>query len=251
MIETAEESERGIEQPRRAVPTRWSTAVAVVAASAIVMWGGYGHHWSWTGISAKSATLWDWLNLLMLPIAVAILPLWVSRHTRVGRRHKAIGLSVLVAFAVVVVAGYTIPWGWTGFVGNKLWDWLELLVLPLTVALIPVALDLRDNWGARHSFVAMTLLAAFLVVVLGGYLGDWGWTGFRGNTLWNWLHLWLLPLLIPLLLVWLRPLAMTGVVMLDEDKRTKFPGARPGGGAARTDPDEPLPAPAVEGRDSQ
>ena len=233
MIETAGESERGVEQPRRTVPTRWSTAVAVVVAFAIVMWGGYGHHWSWTGINAKSATLWDWLNLLMLPIAVAILPLWVSRHTRVGRRHKAIGLSLLVAFAVVVVAGYTIPWGWTGFVGNKLWDWLQLLVLPFTVALIPVVLDLRDNWSARHSFVAMTLLAAFLVVVLGGYIGDWGWTGFRGNTLWNWLHLWLLPLLIPLLLVWLRPLAMTGVVMLDEDQRTKVPGATPGGATAR------------------
>ena len=142
---------------------RWYTAVAVVVAFAIVMWGGYGRHWSWTGINPKSATLWDWLNLLMLPIAVAILPLWVSRHTRVGKRHKVIGLSLLGVFAVVVVAGYTVPWGWTGFVGNKLWDWLELLVLPLTVALIPVVLEMRESGGARHSLVAMTLLAAFVV----------------------------------------------------------------------------------------
>jgi hypothetical protein len=150
-----------------------------------------------------------------------------------------------------VVAGYTIPWGWTGFLGNKLWDWLELLVLPLTVALIPVVLDLRDNWGARHSLVAMTVLGAFIVVVLGGYLGHWGWTGFRGNTLWNWLHLWLLPLLIPLLIVWLRPLAMSGVVVVDEDQRAKFPVARTRGSAAQTARDEPAPAPTVDEHESR
>src|SRR5436305_15212526 len=101
MIEAAGQSGGRMEHPRRAMSLRWSTAVAVVAAFAIVLWGGYGRHWSWTGISGKSATLWDWLNLLMLPIAVAILPLWFTRHTRVGKRHKAIGLLVLVAFAVL------------------------------------------------------------------------------------------------------------------------------------------------------
>lgn len=241
-----------MDRPRHTGSMRWSTAVAVVAAFAIVMWGGYGRHWSWTGINAKSATLWDWLNLLMLPIAVAILPLWASRRTRVGKRHKAIGLSLLVVFAVIVVAGYTVPWGWTGFVGNKLWDWLELLVLPFTVALIPVVLDLRDNWGSRHSLVATTLLAAFIVVVLGGYLGHWGWTGFRGNTLWNWLHLWLLPLLIPLLIVvWLKPLAMSGVVRLDGHEESNAPVAGTAGDAAQTGGDEARPASTVEGRETR
>jgi hypothetical protein len=250
MIGAADQSEGRVERPRRTASMRSSTAVAVVAAFAIVMWGGYGRHWSWTGINPKSATLWDWLNLLMLPIAVAILPLWVSRRTRVGKRHKAIGLSLLAVFAVVVVAGYTVPWGWTGFVGNKLWDWLELLVLPLTVALIPVVLELRDNWGARHSLAALTLLGAFVVVVLGGYLGDWGWTGFRGNTLWNWLHLWLLPLLIPLLIiVWLKPLAMSGVVRLDEQPESNTPIAGTASGAGQNGGDEELAEPAVEGRE--
>ena len=243
MIEAADQSESRVEQPRSPASRRRSTAVAVVAALAIILWGGYGRHWSWTGINGKSATLWDWLNLLMLPIAVAVLPLWLSRRTRVGTPHKAIGLSLFVAFAVLVVAGYTIPWGWTGFTGNKLWDWLELLVLPLTVAFIPLVLELRGNWAARHSFVAVTLLVAFMVVVLGGYLGDWAWTGFRGNTLWNWLHLWLLPLLIPLLIiVWLRPLAMSGVVTLDDDQQ---PESRAAGGAAKTAPVRPRSEPAV------
>jgi hypothetical protein len=245
MIEGAHHSEDRMGHPRRALSVRRSTAVAVVAAFALVIWGGYGRHWSWTGINAKSATLWDWLNLLMLPIAVAILPLWLSGRTRIGRRHTAIGMSVLVAFAVLVIAGYTVPWAWTGFVGNKLWDWLELLVLPLTVALIPVVLDLRDSWTARHSFLALTFLVAFMVVVLGGYLGDWGWTGFRGNTLWNWLHLWLLPLLIPLVvIVWLKPLAMSGVVTLDENRQAMTPVAN--AGAAPQSTGETRPTAAVE-----
>lgn len=249
MIEAADQPDSRAEQPRRAASMRRSTAVAIVAAFAIVIWGGYGSHWSWTGINGKSATLWDWLNLLMLPIAVAVLPLWLSRRTRVGRRHKAIGLSLLAAFAVLVVAGYTIPWGWTGFTGNKLWDWLELLVLPLTVAFIPLALELRGSWTTRHSFTALALLVAFTVAVLGGYLGDWAWTGFRGNTLWNWLHLWLLPLLLPLLIiVWLRPLAMSGVVMLDQEQE---PESRARSGAAPSAADEPRSAPVGEERDTR
>jgi hypothetical protein len=32
-------------------------------------------------------------------------------------------------------------------------------------------------------------------------VGNWKWTGFRGNTLWDWLHLLLLPLLLPMIVV--------------------------------------------------
>ena len=37
----------------------------------------------------------------------------------------------------------------------------------------------------------------FLALVLAGYLAHWRWTGFTGNTVWDWLHLLLLPLLVP------------------------------------------------------
>ena len=33
-----------------------------VAALVIVVYGGYGEHWSWTGINGTTATLWDWLH---------------------------------------------------------------------------------------------------------------------------------------------------------------------------------------------
>lgn len=204
-------------QPRRGLVIRTSVVVAVIAAFAVALWGGYGRHWSWTGINGSTATLWDWLHLLLLPLAVGILPLWLSRRTRLPRRHKVLGSSLLLVFVVLVVAGYTIPWAWTGFVGNKLWDWLELLVLPLAVALSPLIFELRSNWTTTHLVVGTLAMAAFVVVVLGGYLGGWGWTGFKGNTLWNWLHLWLLPLLIPAFVVpLLRPRAMSGVKVLDQ-----------------------------------
>lgn len=222
MIDSAGQSQGLMDQHRRATLVRRSVVLAAVVALAIALWGGYGSHWAWTGINGHTATLWDWLHLLLLPIAVGILPLWLSRRTRLPRRHKLLGVALSFAFALLVLAGYTIPWAWTGFVGNRLWDWLELLVLPLAVALTPVMFELRGNWTARYSLVAVAALAAFAVVVLGGYLGGWAWTGFRGNTFWDWLHLWLLPLLIPALVVpALRPRAMSGVVVLDEGEQAK------------------------------
>lgn len=218
MIYGGEQAGGGAERRRRGKWMWPPAAAAAAAAFAVILWGGYGRHWSWTGINGKTATLWDWLHLLLLPVAVGILPLWLSRRARVPRRHEVLGLCLLLGFAVLVLAGYTIPWGWTGFVGNRLWDWLELLVLPLAVALSPLVLELRDTWTRRYSFVALAAAAAFAVVVIGGYVGDWGWTGFRGNTLWNWLQLWFLPLLIPAVVVpALLPRAMTGVVLLEDD----------------------------------
>jgi hypothetical protein len=41
-----------------------------------------------------------------------------------------------------VVAGYLVPLAWTGFPGNTLWDWLQLLLLPFVVPtfLLPAAI---------------------------------------------------------------------------------------------------------------
>src|SRR2546421_6810503 len=110
---------------RRRVVRRTSLAMALFAL-AVVLYGGYGHHWHWTGINGHTATLWDWLHLLLLPVVVSVLPFWLSRRTRVGRRHKVLGTALLSVFLVLVLVGYTVPWGWTGFSGNRLWDWLEL-----------------------------------------------------------------------------------------------------------------------------
>jgi hypothetical protein len=182
-------------------PARSALLALGLAAVAVVLWAGYGHRWSWTGINGHTATLWDWLHLLLLPLAFALLPILLNERAEVRREHKLAGSVALLGLVIFVVAGYDVPWSWTGFSGNSLWDWLELLALPLAVALVPLTDDIRRSWGRRHSLAAAAALAAFVVALIGGYAGHWAWTGFHGNTLWDWLHLLLLPLLLPTLIV--------------------------------------------------
>ena len=170
--------------------------VAAVLAFAVVLWGGYSHNWRWTGINGQTATLWDWLHLLLLPMAVALLPIWLTRKAKLDPLIKRIALAGGAVFAVIVLCGYLIPWAWTGFTGNSLWDWLNLVALPLAVALTPLAVEIREGWTSRHTALGLSCAAAFAVIVLCGYVIPWAWTGFTGNTLWDWLHLLLPPLLL-------------------------------------------------------
>lgn len=197
--------------------SRIRVAVLAIVVFAVVLWGGYVEHWSWTGINRHTATLWDWLHLLLLPAVLAILPLWMSRKTRLTERHKRWSLIAFSVFAAIVLLGYVVPWAWTGFSGNTLWDWLGLIALPVAVALAPVYDELRRTWSRRHTRIAVGLLGTFALVIIGGYLAKWSWTGFHNNTIWDWLRLLLLPLLIPTVVVpALKPLAMAGVTVIGE-----------------------------------
>lgn len=192
----------------------WAGAVAL----AVVVWGGYSRRWPWTGINGATATLWDWLHLLLLPLAAATLPTWFRHDTRVHPRFKLFVTVALTLFGVVVILGYVVPWGWTGFRGNTVWDWFNLVFLPLTLVLIPWFADLRHSWQARHTVMTAVLMTTFLAFVLGGYLASWRWTGFTGNTLWNWMQLLFLPLLVPtVILPAFAPMVMRQVVYLDEN----------------------------------
>ncbi len=84
-------------------------------------------------------------------------------------------------FVAVVLFGYLTPWTWTGFTGNTLWDWLGLLALPLAVAMIPVIRELHARWRRREVLIATAALLLFAVPVLGGYVGNWTWTGFEAT----------------------------------------------------------------------
>ena len=62
--------------------------------------------------------------------------------------------------------------------------------------------------GPRHPRRAVMLAAGARVRGAGAVRlpPHWRWTGFTGNTVWNWLHLLLLPLLVPVVIVpLLRP----------------------------------------------
>jgi putative effector of murein hydrolase LrgA (UPF0299 family) len=186
-----------------ALPSRRRTLLLAlgVAVAALLLWGGYGHHWSWTGINGRTATLWDWLKLTLLPLAFAVLPIWLRPDARLQHDVKVAALVAGLILAVIALGGYLVPWGWTGFRGNSLWDWLNLVALPLAVAVAPLWPEIRENWEPRHSTLVGVVAGAFLVVVLAGYLVPWAWTGFTGNTAWDWLHLLVLPLLVPAVLV--------------------------------------------------
>jgi hypothetical protein len=188
----------------------------LAAAAAAILVGGYQEHWSWTGISGKTATLWDWISLLLLPITVATLPIWLSKRHRLTPRRKAAGLAALALFVGVAIAGYVVPWGWTGFEDNALWDWINLLLLPLVIATFPIWPEIRSELRLHHHLLVAVLLTGFAVAVIGGYVWGWAWTGFRGNTLWDWLHLLVLPLAFPTLLLPAALAITAGELMQDE-----------------------------------
>lgn len=212
-------------------------ASAGVLALAVVLYGGYVQGWSWTGFSDND-TLWDWLELLLLPVVVAALPVWLSKsHLMRPRLRRALGGS-LALFSGLVVVGYVAPLAWTGFVGNTLWDWLKLVVLPAVLVLVPVVAADRGVLRPGHRVAAIVAAVGLLAAVLGGYVLGWGWTGFRGNTLWDWIQLALLPLIVPTLLT---PRAMAWITAgIDEAEGAlgRASGRREPAGAPRRD--EPL-----------
>lgn len=174
----------------------WGWAYGVAAALLLVfLWAGYGEGWAWTGLSHR-VTLWDWLEGLALPVTVGLVPLLLRHRAHLGRPHWTAGGVVLVVFAALVLAGYLVPWGWTGFTGNTLWDWLSLALLPLVIATSALWRP-PPHWAARHLTLATAGVALGAGLVMAGYLVPWDWTGFTGNTAWDWIKLLLLPLLLP------------------------------------------------------
>ncbi|HET7661112.1 MAG TPA: hypothetical protein VFK66_12045 [Oryzihumus sp.] len=125
---------------RRRHTVAFGGAVGLVAVCAL---GGYLGGWAWTGF--RGNTLWDWLHLLVLPVVLALLPLWLRTHTRL-ELVWVVGLGVAgLVFVVLVLGGYVLGWAWTGFRGNTLWDWLELLVVPFVLPVVLLQLSREEE----------------------------------------------------------------------------------------------------------
>ena len=186
---------------RRTAGTRRPVLVAALTAALafmVLVVGGYALHWRWTGLSSK-VTLWDWLQVLALPIALATAPILMRHRRNMHSRHRNALRAVAIGFVGLVAAGYLIPMRWTGFTGNTLWDWLSLLLLPAVVATASVW---ATSWplNRRQALISGAAALVLLAVALPGYLAPWRWTGFEGNTAWDWVKLLLLPLLVPIAL---------------------------------------------------
>lgn len=225
--------DEGLAGAGRAAGTRLTRGRGIgllaVVVAAVVVWGGYARGWRWTGF-AHRALLWDWLHVLLLPLAVTVAPLWLRHGHRLGRLRHVLLEALVAGFALLVALGYAMPLRWTGFPGNTLWDWLELLVLPLAVVLVPVWVDLSHGVRRLHRAVGIAALSLLVVGLVGGYGYGWRWTGFQGNTLFDWLQLLVAPLLVPLVLVPFVAAWTAAVVEAEEGPSPARPGARSSAG---------------------
>jgi heme/copper-type cytochrome/quinol oxidase subunit 4 len=180
----------------------------------VLLIGGYAGDWAWTGFGDND-TLWDWLHLLLLPVAIATIPVWLRDREHLDLRIRRLIVATFAAFVVLVALGYLVPLDWTGFEGNTLWDWLGLTLLPFALATVRLWPDLQPRVLRRHMVAALAVAWILVALILFGYLRPWEWTGFTGNTLWDWINLVLAPLLLPLVLM---PFAM-GYIRAGVDER--------------------------------
>jgi hypothetical protein len=191
-------------------------AASGALALAVTIVGGEWLGWTWTGF-ADNNTVWDWLHLLVLPTVLTAAPVWYGTRRSARVEWRLLLGAVAIAFVVLLAGGYWLGWTWTGFDGRTLWDWLELLVLPVAVTAFPIWLALRRSVHPHVRPVGTALLVGFLVLVTAGYGFDWEWTGFPGNTLWDWLHLLLVPFVLPIVLAWFS----ASIERAEEDARER------------------------------
>jgi hypothetical protein len=196
----------------------------VVTAALVALLGGYIGRWNWTGFPANNQ-VWDWLNLLLLPVVIGTIPIWLLHAARMSRARRLTYGVFVVAFAGFVTAGYLIPLDWTGFRGNTLWNWFLLIVLPVTIVVSGVWPKSGRALRRHHKAAIAALVLGWIVSLVGGYAWTWAWTGYQGNTLWDWLQLLLLPLVFP---TFLLPAALRWVsgnaAALTESSRTATTG---------------------------
>jgi hypothetical protein len=167
---------------------------------AVLLVGGYVLGWAWTGFTTNNQ-LWDWMQLLLLPVALATFPLWLRFAEYISpARRRALGGAVLV-FALFVLVGYVNPITWTGFRGQTLWSWLTLIILPMSIVTVRMWPQSGRDVHRGHLVGVAVVCAALVTTIIGGYWAGWSWTGYAGNTLWDWLTLVLAPVAVTTILV--------------------------------------------------
>ena len=82
----------------------------------------------------------------LLPL-FAPLPSEESRRWITERRFlwRALLGVVLAALITILIGGYVFNWQWTGFSGKDLWDWWQLLIWPVTVAIVGFVFNMKQT----------------------------------------------------------------------------------------------------------
>ena len=186
----------------RIMSTRSMIAIwSLVGCFVVVLAAGYILRWRWTGFE-HDRQLWDLLHLIVLPAVLATLPLWYRTRASWKRAWHMVFATTAVAFGVLITGGYAFGWAWTGFQGNTLWDWLELLALPVVVALLPLWIETHRRLEAQWLIAFCVVAAAFAITIVGGYGFGWNWTGFEDNTLLQWVRMLFVPFILPASIAW-------------------------------------------------
>lgn len=191
-----------LDQPDRKMAARSRLflliGIAVLTATAVL--ATYGRTWSWTGFRGNE-NVWQWLQLLSEPAALIIVLLQLLSPP--NPRTMVVGLSIAVAaLAVLMVGGYAMGWAWTGFGEYRLWDWLQLLVLPVMIILLPLWLRAGAHVARPVAWLLGAIGASLVVAFVGGYVFGWAWTGCVGKTFRDWLGLLITPFALPLICGW-------------------------------------------------
>jgi len=144
-----------------------------------------------------------------LPLQNVITPEWKLRTVLPPQKHSihklkqrtvllVVTLIALMAFVALAVMSYVLSWTWTGFPQNgTLWDWLKLFILPIVLGVATIWFTTQLRWHVEWTVVLVVVLAVFMVLVVGGYVLSWTWTGFQKNALlWDWISLLLVPLIV-------------------------------------------------------
>ena len=64
----------------------------VIALVVLVILGGYLFHWDWTGFNGNiksGKTLWDWMQLLFIPVVLAVAGFWFNHRERRAAELRA------------------------------------------------------------------------------------------------------------------------------------------------------------------
>ena len=75
----------------------------LVVAGLVALVGGYAGGWKWTGFQ-ENGQVWDWLNLLLLPVVIGTIPLWIQDREYIGTGRRIIYGAFIMAFT-----GFVLP----------------------------------------------------------------------------------------------------------------------------------------------
>jgi hypothetical protein len=96
------------------------------------------------------------MTLIILPVTVITIRAWPGSPREIRRIHVVVVATLGTAWLVTLIGGYDATWRWTGYPGNTLWDWLQLLLAPLVFAtiLVPAATRWLSGDAARLAAAA-------------------------------------------------------------------------------------------------